>query len=158
MGAIQSINYPNDYPQKLSANDLPEINVEDVLNSGELGQAVRIDSLDIKVIEKHFKNQIQLLKSYLNMYLLFDGYDNKNGIVIKDLEKKLINQKKELKKLYETKDKLMSNLDYTKVKYVENKNKKKIFNILIIIFSITLPIIFIFIINELRHYTVVAPN
>ena len=52
----------------------------------------------------------------------------------------------------------MSNLDYTKLKYDENNDKKKIYNILIIIFSITLPIIFIFIINELRNYTVINSN
>ena len=38
-----------------------------------------------------------MLDSYLNLYQLFDGYDSKNSIVIKDLEKKLINQKNELK-------------------------------------------------------------
>ena len=27
MGAIQSVNYPGDYPQKISPNNLPEISV-----------------------------------------------------------------------------------------------------------------------------------
>ena len=34
MGAIQSVNYPNDYPQKLSPNNLPEITVVEETRGG----------------------------------------------------------------------------------------------------------------------------
>ena len=66
-----------------------------------------------------------MLDSYLNLYQLFDGYDSKNSVVIKDLEKKLINQKDELKLLYETKDKLHSNLEYSKSRFENHQGKKK---------------------------------
>jgi hypothetical protein len=156
MGAIQSINYPKDSPQKISANSLPEITAQESRSRDSRGSEVMlVNKSDIKVVEKHFKNQMELLSSYLNMYLLFDGYDNKNNVVIKDLEKKLNNQKKELKELYESRDKLRSNIDYAHLKLNESDDKKKILTILIIIFCISLPIILIFIINELRHYTVI---
>ena len=159
MGAIQSINYPKDSPQKMSANSLPGITSQESISSDGSGvEVILVNKSDIKVVEKHFKNQMDVLKSYLNMYLLFDGYDNKNTVVIKDLEKKLNNQKKELKELYESRDKLRSNIDYSHLKFNESQSKKKILTILIIIFCISLPIILIFIINELRHYTVINQN
>ena len=95
-----------------------------------------------------------MLDSYLNLYQLFDGYDSKNSIVIKDLEKKLINQKKELKLLYETRDKLHTDLDYTKLNYDKLQNKKRNFNILIVILSVSLVILIIFILNEFRNYLI----
>jgi hypothetical protein len=154
MGAIQSINYPGDYPQKISPNNMPEISVVNSRTSlnGRPNSVTLIDRGDIKIVEKHFENQIDLLRSYLNLYQLFDGYDSKNSIVLKDLEKKLINQKKELKLLYETRDKLHSNLDYSKLKFEEHKTKKKNFTILITLFAITFFVILFFIVNELRYY------
>lgn len=154
MGAIQSVNYPGDYPQKLSPNSLPEISVVN-LNTGLNGSSssvTLVDRGDIKVVQKHFENQLDLLRSYLNLYQLFDGYDSKNSIVLKDLEKKLLNQKKELKLLYETKDKLHTNLDYSKSKFEEHNTKKKNLNILLILFAIIFSVILFFIFNELRYY------
>lgn len=152
MGGIQSVNYPSDYPQKLSPNNLPEITATNENRGGTTGSVTIVSRGDIKLVEKHFENQLQMLDSYLNLYQLFDGYDSKNSIVIKDLEKKLLNQKKELKLLYETKDKLHSNLDYSKTKFNKYQNTQRNLNILIIILAISLPIIIFFILNEFRNY------
>merc|ERR1712216_288363 len=104
MGAIQSVNYPGDYPQKLDPNNLPDITVVKVNKPGTYSSVTLVDRGDIKIVQKHFENQLRMLDSYLNLYQLFDGYDSKNAIVIKDLENKLITQKDELKALYETRD------------------------------------------------------
>ena len=154
MGAIQSINYPGDYPQKLSPNSLPEITVVNVNTSfsGRPNAMTLVDRGDIKIVEKHFINQIDLLTSYLNLYQLFDGYDSKNSIVIKDLEKKLNNQREELKLLYEARDKLRHNLDDSKYKIENNVGKSKNLNIAIVVFAVSLIIILFFILNEFRLY------
>ena len=152
MGAIQSVNYPGDYPQKISPNNLPDITVVKVNKPGSYSSVTLVDRGDIKIVQKHFENQLRMLDSYLNLYQLFDGYDSKNATVIKDLEKKLINQKDELKVLYETRDKLRSNLDYSQKQYDKLLEKRKKLNIIIVILAIALPILILFIINEFRNY------
>ena len=154
MGAIQSVNYPGDYPQKLSPNSLPELTVVNVNTSldGRPNAMTLVDRGDIKIVEKHFMNQLELLRSYLNLYLLFEGYDSKNSIVVKDLEKKLNTQRQELKLLYESRDKMRRNLDYSKSKYEKHIDKKKNLNILIVLFAITLPVILLFFVNEFRYH------
>ena len=79
----------------------------------------------IEFLDTYFNRQIDKLKQYMNMYFLYDGYDSKNVIILKDLEKKLLNQKKDLKLLYEKKDNLRSNIDYSNDSTIED-NKKKI--------------------------------
>ena len=56
MGAIQSINYPGDYPQKISPNNIPEISVVNSRTSlnGRPNSVTLIDRGDIKIVEKHF--------------------------------------------------------------------------------------------------------
>ena len=88
------------------------------------------------------------------MYFLYDGYDNKNTIILKDLEKKFVNQKQDLKLLYEKRDKLRSNLDYSKEDLLNQKKKNKLYlaNIFILVFiSIVL---FVAIIIKLRGYSI----
>ena len=106
MGAIQSRNYPNDTPQKIDISTLP--NIRRIVDDTRDPIVMKVDKGDIRIVEKHFKNQVDSLKAYLNMYLLYDSYDNKNSVILDDLVKKMNNQQKELKKIYEDKDKLKS--------------------------------------------------
>ena len=74
MGAIQSVNYPGDYPQKISANNLPEISVVKVNKPGSYSSVTLVDRGDIKIVQKHFENQLRMLDSYLNLYQLFSYF------------------------------------------------------------------------------------
>ena len=133
MGAIQSVNYPNDEPQRLELSKLPAISVKKKTNGGEFNVVTNVP--EVHVLEEHFNAQIENLKAYINMYFLYDGYDHKNSIILKDLEKKFLNQKKELKLLYEKKDTLRGNIDYSKEEFIKDENKNKIYiiNILILV-------------------------
>tara|TARA_B100001057_G_scaffold475862_1_gene543122 strand:- start:1842 stop:2312 length:471 start_codon:yes stop_codon:yes gene_type:complete len=150
MGAIQSRNYPNDTPQKIDISTLP--NIRKIVDTTRNPIVMKVDKGDIRIVEKHFKNQVDSLKAYLNMYLLYDSYDNKNSVILDDLVKKSNNQQKEMKKLYEDKDKLRSNINEYKLESEEYEKKKKLLIVFIAIFSITIPIILIYIIKELQYY------
>ena len=150
MGAIQSRNYPNDTPQKIDISTLP--NIRKIVDTTRNPIVMKVDKGDIRIVEKHLKNQVDSLKAYLNMYLLYDSYDNKNSVILDDLVKKSNNQQKEMKKLYEDKDKLRSNINEFKLESEEYEKKKKLLIVFIAIFSITIPIILIYIIKELQYY------
>ena len=84
MGAIQSVNYPGDYPQKLSPNNLPDITVVKVNKPGSYSSVTLVDRGDIKIVQKHFENQLRMLDSYLNLYQLkvhYTLYCNKTQAV-----------------------------------------------------------------------------
>ena len=57
MGGIQSVNYPSDYTQKLSPNNLPEITATNENRGGTTGSVTIVSRGDIKLVEKHFENQ-----------------------------------------------------------------------------------------------------
>lgn len=150
MGAIQSRNYPNDTPQKIDISTLP--NIRKIVDTTRNPIVMKVDKGDIRIVEKHFKNQVESLKAYLNMYLLYDSYDNKNSVILDDLVKKMNNQQKEMKKIYEDKDKLKAVIHESKLEAEKYEKRKKILLLFIIIFSITIPIILIYIVKELQFY------
>jgi hypothetical protein len=152
MGAVQSVIYPNDEPQRLEVSELPSISISKRGTGDEITISTTVP--EVNVLEEHFKSQLENLKAYINMYFLYDGYDNKNTIILKDLEKKFVNQKQDLKLLYEKRDKLRSNLDYSKEDLLNQKKKNKLYlaNIFILVFiSIVL---FVAIIIKLRGYSI----
>jgi len=150
MGAIQSINYPNDEPQKLNVSDLPVIRSNQI-NEGRNTNII-VDKGGIQIVEIHFKNQLENLKAYINMYFLYDGYDSKNKVILDDLEKKLKNQKDNLKELYEKNDKIKNGVVVFNEK-INIELKKKRMNSIHILFLFSISIICImFIIRNLRHY------
>ena len=156
MGAIQSVNYPNDEPQRLELSKLPAISVKKKTNGGEFNVVTTVP--EVHVLEEHFNAQIENLKAYINMYFLYDGYDHKNSIILKDLEKKFLNQKKELKLLYERKDKLRSNIDYSTESLLKEEKNNKLYIANIFILVVISIVLFVFIVINLRPYIVINSN
>ena len=113
---------------------------------------------ELHILEEHFENQVEKLKAYISMYFLYDGYDHKNSVILKDLEKKLVNQKKELKQLYEKKDMLRNNLDESKDDLIKEKKKNKLYVINIFILLIISIVLFVLIIIKLRPYSELDSN
>mgnify|MGYP001186591350 CR=1 FL=1 len=66
MGAVQSVNYSKDVPQKINVLDLPVIRTNQITKGKD--NNIIVDKGDIKIVETHFKNQLETLKAYLNMY------------------------------------------------------------------------------------------
>ena len=92
------------------------------------------------------------------MYFLYDGYDHKNSVILKDLEKKFINQKKELKGLYEKKDQLRSNLDYSKDDLIKENKKNKFYTINIFVLVVISIVLFVANVIHLRPYVIINSN
>ena len=92
------------------------------------------------------------------MYFLYDGYDHKNSVILKDLEKKFLNQKKEIKGLYEKKDKLRSNLDYSNEDLIKENKKNRFYTINIFILVIISIVLFVVNLINLRPYIIINSN
>lgn len=154
MGAVQSVIYPNDESQRLDISNIPEISTKKKKDEGGTEFLVA-EVPEINVIEEHFNTQLDKLKAYINMYFLYDGYDNKNSVILKDLEKKFTNQKKELKLLFEKKDKLRSDLDYSKENLDSKKKKNKLIIANIFVLVVISLVLLILIIKNLRSYILI---
>ena len=156
MGAVQSVIYPNDEPQRLDVSQLPAISIKKKSDGEDI---VIVSSVpEVNVLEEHFHNQLENLKAYISMYFLYDGYDHKNSVILKDLEKKFINQKKELKGLYEKKDQLRSNLDYSKDNLIKENKKNKFYTINIFILVVISIALFVANVIHLRPYVIINSN
>ena len=156
MGAVQSYIYPNDEPQRMDISELPSISIRRIQQENRFTILAPVPELHI--LEEHFENQVEKLKAYISMYFLYDGYDHKNSVILKDLEKKLVNQKKELKQLYEKKDMLRNNLDESKDDLIKEKKKNKLYVINIFILLIISIVLFVLIIIKLRPYSELDSN
>ena len=92
------------------------------------------------------------MKSNLEMYMLYDNYESKNKVILIDLKKKALNQDEELKKIIESRDKLMAefqNKRYNTKLYKSKDSKTEILNT--ILFLILIATI-IFIIYKIYTY------
>ena len=156
MGAIQSVNYPNDEPQRLNIDNLPQISMKKQGSGNNITVVTTVP--EVHVLEEHFNAQIENLKAYINMYFLYDGYDHKNAIILKDLEKKFLNQKKELKLLYERKDKLRNNIDYSTENLLKEEKTNKLYIANIFILVVISIVLFVCIVINLRPYVVINSN
>ena len=154
MGAVQSVIYPNDESQRLDISNIPEISTKKKKDEGG-NEFLVAEVPEINVIEEHFNTQLDKLKAYINMYFLYDGYDNKNSVILKDLEKKFTNQKKELKLLFEKRDKLRSDLDYSKENLDSKKKKNKLIIANILVLVVISLVLLILIIKNLRSYILI---
>lgn len=87
--------------------------------------------------DKLFKS----LETNMKMYMIYDNYDSKNAVILKDLKKKATNQESELKQLKEDRDKLKSVLDFDKEnqeKYDKNSDILKGINVFLLLIIIGL--------------------
>jgi hypothetical protein len=156
MGAVQSVIYPNDEPQRLDISQLPAISVKKKSNGENIVIATSVP--EVNALEEHFNAQLENLKAYISMYFLYDGYDHKNSVILKDLEKKFINQKKELKGLYEKKDQLRSNLDYSNEDLIKENKKNKFYTINIFVLVVISIVLFVANVIHLRPYVIINSN
>jgi len=102
-----------------------------------------LDNLFDKYLNKDLNNQqkqdilkVQKLKTSMELYLLYDNYNVKNSVIIKDLTKKYENQMKELKNQNEKNDMLSHNINILKTKITKNNNTNTALLVFIIIFVI----------------------
>lgn len=157
MGAAQSVNYPGEQSSNAINNNLPIINLRetpmptfnysgsDIQMSNQLQRSLA-NKKDI--VKSHFKALQEKLESTLKIHLLFDNYENKNSIIIKDLDKKLIIQQKELKDLKESNSKIRQLIEYDRENIDKNSSNKKIVLSANILLSITLLVLIILILKK----------
>jgi len=156
MGAVQSVIYPNDEPQRLDLSQLPAISVKKKSSGQNIIIATSVP--EVNALEEHFESQLENLRAYINMYFLYDGYDHKNSVILKDLEKKFLNQKKEIKGLYEKKDQLRSNLDYSNEDLIKENKKNRFYTINIFVLVVISIVLFAANVIHLRPYVIINSN
>jgi hypothetical protein len=156
MGAVQSVIYPNDEPQRLDLSQLPAISIKKKTNGESIVIATSIP--EVNALEEHFDSQLENLRAYISMYFLYDGYDNKNAVILKDLEKKFLNQKKELKGLYEKKDQLRNNIDYSNEDLIKENKKNRFYTINIFVLVVISIALFVANVIHLRPYVIINSN
>ena len=108
MGNSQSQNYYNPGQIDVSPNDFmieadaatSGVNLEQIPADRE----ARISRYN-KAKRTKAENLLKTLEANMKMYMIYDNYDTKNEVILKDL-KKAENQGSELKKLIEDRDKL----------------------------------------------------
>ena len=157
MGASQSIQYAEynedegsaEMKQVVNVNELPVINVLDSEELESDGSDTRrfINLNDSNEnIKKYFNQQLKKLETTLKLSLLFDNYENKNNVIINDLNKKYKSQNKEIKQLYENKDKIKNIIQIYREKIDNNlsiKKRLKIINIILFIIIVLMSIVII---------------
>ena len=144
MGASQSINYPTENDIVNIFRETDEVTIlEDPKGFSESSTDSDID-IQLKrndLIQRYLNNLNKRLETSLKIYLMLDNYDNKNEIIIRDLDKKYKIQNEEIKSLYENKDKIKSIIENKRKstnKNLKNKNVLNLVNILLIITLITI--------------------
>ena len=85
-------------------------------------------------------NNLEKIKASMDMYLLYDNYNLKNNVIIKDLEKKIRNQNGDVKTDEEKIYKLKFNINNLKENIEKNKNIK-LYLLIVIILTLLLIII-----------------
>lgn len=157
MGAAQSVNYPGEESSNAVDNNLPIINLRETpmptFNYSDSSfqmsnQLQRSLATKKNIVRSHFKALQEKLESTLKMHLLFDNYENKNSVIIKDLDKKLIIQQKELKDLKESNSKIRQLIDYDRENIDKNSSNKKIVFAINIILTLSLMTLIILILKN----------
>ena len=153
MGVIySSYEYPKDKSKIVKLEDIPTFPTNES-SDGTFEVSSQNFALHQTKLRDHFDAQIDNLKSHLNMYFLFDSYDKKNGLILKDLEKKLVQQKKDLLKDTEYKDIMSENISIKNEEIEKQLRYKKIYIFLIVFFIILIIASFIFIVIKLDNYS-----
>ena len=155
MGAAQSVNYPGEQSSNAIDNNLPIINLRETpmptfqnTTSNTSLQLQRNITMKKKIVKSHFTALQEKLETALKLHLLFDNYETKNSVIITDLDKKLINQQKELKDLKESNSKIRQLIEYDKENIDDTTSQKNIIKITNIILSISLLIVISLILNK----------
>ena len=108
--------------------------------------------------KKQLQNLYKKMKSNLEMYMLYDNYDSKNKVILIDLKKKASNQDDELKKILESRDKLMAEFqtksDNTELYKSKDSTTETLNTILFLILIGTI----IFILYKIYTYPIDASN
>lgn len=97
---------------------------------------------------------LRKLETNLNMYALYDNYQNKNDVMLIDLKKKAKIQDEELKELIESRDKLKSIFDTKRDDTKEYSADAKILNYTNIVLFIVLIASLVFMLYKLYYYPV----
>ena len=106
----------------------------------------------LDLYKKQYTDLANNLEASLKTYILFNNYENKNEVIIKDLNKKLINQDKEVKDLAEDKDKIKTLILFNKNKLNRSKTKQTVFLVLNIVLLIAIIIIVFINVKKLKPY------
>ena len=160
MGAAQSVNYPGEQSSNVTDNNLPIINLRetpmptfqrDSAITGPNTNALQLQrSLATKknIVKSHFKALQEKLETALKLHLLFDNYETKNSVIITDLDKKLVNQQKELKELKESNSKIKQVIEFDKDNIDQTSSNKKTIKYLTLGLSLSLIVIIILILKK----------
>jgi len=155
MGAAQSVNYPGEQSSNTIDNNLPIINLRETpmptfqFDSAITGpnalQLQRALATKKNIVKSHFNALRKKLETALKLHLLFDNYENKNSVIIIDLDKKLVNQQKELKELKESNHKIKQLIEFDKDNIDQTSSTKKTIKYMTLGLSISLLVIIILI-------------
>jgi hypothetical protein len=154
MGAAQSVNYPGEQSSNASDNNLPIINLRETpMPTFQRGSMAANTSLQLQralatkknIVKSHFNALQKKLETALKLHLLFDNYENKNSVIIIDLDKKLVNQQKELKELKESNHKIKQLIEFDKDNIDQTSSTKKTIKYMTLGLSISLLVIIILI-------------
>lgn len=147
---IQNINFKNDIEnlqEYLKPIESIKINKEYDINNIDLDKYSLLDLLKQSVTKedrKQIMNDSKLLdkiKISLDMYLLYDNYNLKHKVLIKDLSKKLNNQNNKLKGKSEEIDILNYKLNDVKINTQKNNKTKSLLMVGIIMLIILIVIL-----------------
>jgi hypothetical protein len=106
----------------------------------------------LDLYKKQYTDLANNLEASLKTYILFNNYENKNEVIITDLNKKLINQDKEVKDLAEDKDRIKTLILFNKNKLNRSKRKQTVFLVLNIVLLIAIIIIVFINVKKLKPY------
>jgi hypothetical protein len=96
---------------------------------------------DIEKKAENIFNNLEKIKRSIDLIMLYDNYNLKNGVIIKDLSKKYTNQTADLKKRTEYTDLINHELNVIKHKINKNNKIDKTLLIFIIIFVLLIIIV-----------------
>ena len=158
MGQTTSRNYPAQ-PNIVDGNYSFIPPVPPVQQSSAVPGAADVNTQNfLSLRKKQLTNLFKKMKSNLEMYMLYDNYDNKNEVILIDLKKKAKNQEEELKQIMESRDKLMAEFqtkrDNTEL-YKSKDSKTEIINTLLFLLLIGT---IVFIIYKIYTYPLDASN
>lgn len=151
MGASQSTTK---YENQIGIADSSGITISfDQLEADSSGTGSSDETINyLKSKRAAMDNQVKILESNMKMYMIYDNYDSKNEVIIKDLKKKSQNQANELKQLIQDRDKLKSVLDYDKGKMKRYDKIGNIFKIInLVLFLLIIGLIALIIYRALTH-------
>ena len=168
MGASQSYQKPNTQPNIDFQNDIddltsflnysfPTVTVQSKITDPNFFKNIRDKAIENTIHSEkedmqNIFNNLEKIKRSIDLIMLYDNYNLKNGVIIKDLSKKYNNQLAEIKKRTEYTD--LINHDLNVIKNKINKNNKIDTTLLIFIIIFVLLIIVLGFLTALKFVKV----